>query len=83
MAQSVIVKKEEKISSVASSLPQDFTETQFIEAFIEKYPKEWERVQKVYRDHEIRTKPGKSHPMPEPKKYLINALKAWKKKCIK
>jgi hypothetical protein len=83
MAQSVIVKKEEKIGSVVSSLPVDFTEAQFIEAFIEKYPKEWERVQLVYREHELRTKPGKSHPMPEPRRYLINALKAWKKKNLK
>ena len=78
MAQSVLVKKEEKISIIVASLPIDFSESQFLEAFIEKYPKDWERIQKVYKEHELRTKPGKSHPMPEPKKYLINALKALK-----
>ncbi len=83
MAQSVIVKKEEKIASVISTLLPDFTEAQFIEAFIEKYPKEWDRVQKIYREHELRTKPGKSHPMPEPRKYLITALTIWKKKNTK
>lgn len=80
MAQSVIVKKEEKIGKVVALLPADFTDKQFIEAFIETFPKEWERVQKVYKDHERRTKPGKSHPMPEPIKYLSNALKSWQKK---
>jgi hypothetical protein len=80
MAQSVFVKKEEKIASVVSSLPADFSDSQFLDAFIEKYPKEWARVQNVYMDHELRTKPGKSHPMPEPNKYLISALKTWKKK---
>ena len=80
MAQSVIVKKDEKITTVIKSLPDGFSDFQFIEAFIQQYPKEWKRVQKVYDEHEARTKPGKSHPMLEPKKYLINALKIHKKK---
>ncbi|NDY73501.1 hypothetical protein DO021_17660 [Desulfobacter hydrogenophilus] len=80
MAQSVIVKKNEKIGQVISSLPVGFTNDQFIDAFIEKFPKEWERIKKVYADHERRTRPGKSHPMPEPKKYLVNSLTNWKKK---
>ncbi len=80
MAQSVIVKKEEKIPKVVSLLQAGFTDDQFVDAFIEEFPKEWERIQNVYRDHERRTKPGKSHPMPEPRKYLINALKNWKRK---
>ena len=82
MAQSVVVKKEEKIAEVVATLPPGFSETQFVGAFIEMYPKEWERIQKVYRDHERKTKPGKTHPMPEPNQYLINALKVWRvKKC--
>jgi hypothetical protein len=74
MAQSVIVKKEEKVSAVVSSLPSGFSSNEFVDAFIEMYPKEWERVQKIYGDHERRTKLGKMHPMPEPRQYLINAL---------
>lgn len=77
MAQSVIVKKEEKIAAVVASLPTRFSEGEFVDAFIGMYPKEWERVQKIYRDHARRTKPGKQHPMPEPIPYLINALKVW------
>ena len=80
MTQSVIVKKNKKIGQVVSSLTVGFTDDQFVDAFIEKFPKEWNRVKKVYSDHERRTKPGKSHPMPEPKKYLVNALTNWKKK---
>ena len=78
MSQRVLVKKEEKISIIVALLPVNFTESQFIDAFIEKYPKEWVRIQMVYKEHENRTKPNKSHPMPEPKKYLLNALKTWK-----
>lgn len=80
MAQSLIVKKEEKIAETVSSLQNGFSEAQFVDAFIERFPKECERIQEVYRDHERRTKPGKNHPMPEPRKYLVNALKTWKKK---
>lgn len=80
MAQSVIVKKDEKIGIVIYSLPVGFTDDQFVDAFIENFPKEWDRVKKVYADHERRTKPGKCHPMPEPKTYLVNALRNWKKK---
>ena len=76
MAQSVIVKKEEKISAVVATLLPGFSESQFVDAFIEMCPKDWARIQKIYREHESRTKPGKSHPMPEPRKYLINALSA-------
>lgn len=79
----VIVKKEEKISAVVASLETGFTETQFVEAFIQMHPKEWEHVQKVYRDHERKTKPGKTHPMPEPRQYLINALKVWRTQVVK
>jgi len=78
MAQSVIVKKEEKISAVVATLQPGSSESQFVDAFIEMNPKEWARIQEVYRVHESRTKPGKSHPMPEPRKYLINAFRAWR-----
>jgi len=80
MAQSVIVKKDEKIAEVASSLPPCFTDEQFISSFIETFPKDWARINKVYEDHERRTKSGKTHPMPHPKQYLINALKTWRNK---
>lgn len=80
MAQSVIVKKDEKIAKVISLLPDRFTENDFIALFQTQYPKEWKRIESVYKQHERKTKPGKKHPMPEPRRYLINALKVWKKK---
>ena len=80
MAQSVFLKKDVKISSVVDILPTDYSESQFVDAFFENYPKDWDRIQKVYRDHQRRTKPGKKHPMPKPKQYLTNALKTWKAK---
>jgi len=47
MAQSVILKKEEKMSAVVASLPPGFLESHFVDAFIEMYPKEWERIQNL------------------------------------
>lgn len=75
----VILKKDEKIQSVVEALSADYTQDEFIDRFIEMHPKDWERIQKNYRDHERRTKPGKSHPMPEPKQYLLNVLNVWLK----
>lgn len=57
----------------------DITEAEFIEIFKEDYPKDWDRINKVYEDEEKITKPGKSHPMPEPTKYLSNTYKLYKK----
>ncbi|HBA88534.1 MAG TPA: hypothetical protein DCZ75_11310 [Geobacter sp.] len=80
MAQSVIVKKEEKVAAVVASLPTGFSEAEFVDAFIKLYPNDWDRVQKAYRNHESRAKLGKTHPMPEPRPYLSNSLKIWRKK---
>lgn len=75
----VITKKDEKISAVANELGGHPEPEEFIEKFKELYPKDWARIEKSYRDHERRTKPGKSHPMPEPNQYLKNAFNAWLK----
>lgn len=76
---SVIVKKDEKISAVASSLGDSFSPDEFVSKFQQLYPKDWGKVEKSYRDHERKTKPGKTHPMPEPTQYLKNALNVWQK----
>jgi len=75
----VIVKKDEKLSVVASSLGDSFSPDEFVTKFQELYPKDWEKVEKTYRDHERKTKLGKTHPMPEPAQYLKNALNVWQK----
>jgi hypothetical protein len=73
----VITKKDEKISATASALKESFSPEEFVEKFKELHPKDWEKIEKNYRKHERDTKPGKSHPMPEPSQYIKNALNVW------
>lgn len=73
----VILKKDEKVASVAAELPDGFSQEDFATKFKEMYPKDWERIQKAYRDHERKTKPGKTHPMPAPEQYLKNCYNTW------
>lgn len=75
----VITKKNEKISAIASLLDNGYSEDEFVDKFKEQYPKDWDKIVKSYEEHERKTKPGKTHPMPEPKQYLKNALKVWLK----
>lgn len=70
----VITKKIEKVTAVVEALPSGFSQDDFIEKFKEMHPKDWERIQKNYRDHERKTKPGKTHPMPTPEQYLKNCF---------
>lgn len=77
---SVILKKREKIQTTCDSLQPGFTFEDFLEAFISLYPKDWEKLRKEYAIHESKTKPGKSHPMPEPVQYMKNALNVHQKK---
>lgn len=73
----VIAKKAEKVAAVVATLPVGYTFDDFLSAFKAHYPKEWARVQREYVKHEKKTKPGKSHPMPEPAQYLRNALNVY------
>jgi hypothetical protein len=57
---SVIPKKEFKIATVLSSLPVGCDFDSFFSEFKRVYPKDWERVNKRYQEHERLTKPGKS-----------------------
>lgn len=69
-----IAKKDEKVAAAAAALPIGFSQDQFAAKFKELYPRDWERIQKAYRDHERNTKLGKSHPMPTPEQYLKNCF---------
>ena len=51
--------------------------------FKEDYPDDWEKINKVWREHENRDKKGKGHPMPEPSQYMKNMYTVGKKKFIK
>jgi len=76
----IFLKKEEKIRATINSLDTNHSEDQFIEKFQELYPDDWQKIVKRYEAHERLTPEGKSHPMPPPKKYLINAYKIVRKK---
>ena len=77
MAQSVFTKKDQKIADIISRLPAEYSEDDFIKEFQEIYPKDWEKIEVRYQKHLRNHKPGKKIPMPEPRKYLSNALKVW------
>ncbi|MNB84299.1 hypothetical protein D3C76_852630 [compost metagenome] len=76
----VISKKEEKIKATCESLQPGFTFEEFLDAFTTLYPKDWDKVGREYAKHERKTKPGKSHPMPDPVQYMKNALNVHLKK---
>lgn len=82
MAQSVVVKKEEKVRNIFLEKGIDISEEEFIENFKSLHPKDWERIVSRYNKEKEKTKPGKKHPMPEPNKYLSNTYKVYKKKLL-
>ena len=80
MAQSVVVKRAEKAKAVFELMGKDCSEQAFKENFKELYPKDWQRIIKVYNDHEKKDTKGKGHPMPNPEKYLTEMYKTYSKK---
>lgn len=80
MAQSVVPSKDKKVQKVFEALGDGISEDSFKAKFKELFPKDWENIQRVYAKEERNTKPGKSHPMPEPEKYLSNMFKVFLKK---
>lgn len=73
----IIMKKEEKLPKIASVMDVGFTDNEYVEKFKVLYSKYWNNIVKRYNEHERLNKPGKSHPMPEPKKYLLNVSKRY------
>ena len=80
---SVIPKKEFKIAEVISSLPVDSDFDSFFSEFKRVYPKDWDRVNERYHEHERLTKPGKSHPMAHPLSYMRTAFTSFQRKLVK
>ena len=69
----LVTKKEEKFQSVIDSLPESYTENEFVDKFKVMYDKDWKKVVRLYEEHERKSeKQKKGHPMPEPKKYILN-----------
>ena len=83
MAQSVIVKKEEKVNSVFGAMQNIDDMNEFKQLFKSMYPKDWERVNQRYNQHERRDTKGKGHPMPEPEQYLANMFNVYRAKINK
>ena len=77
MAQSVIVKKEEKVNAVFEAMKNTEDMEEFKQLFKSMYPKDCERVKQRYNQHEQHNTTGKGHPMPEPEKYLANMFKVY------
>jgi hypothetical protein len=77
MVQSVVPQKDKKVTAAFAALGNNHNEKLFAEKFKELYPSDWERIKKVYVDHERKDKKGKGHPMPEPDKYLSNMYKVY------
>lgn len=67
----MITKANEKFAYVIDQLGDEYTRDEFIGAFIDTYPKDWEKVVKRWNNHQMKNK-GKKHPMAEPRKYLLN-----------
>ena len=80
MAQSVIPKKEQKVKAVFDAIQNLDDMAEFKAEFKRMFPNDWERVKKVYAEHERRDVKGKGHPMPEPEQYLNNMYKVYRKK---
>lgn len=73
-------KKEEKVNKIFSEPGVDCTFEEFSHKFKEEYPDDWERINKVYKQHEVRDKKGKGRPMPEPSQYMKNMYNVGKAK---
>jgi len=52
MAQSVVVKKEQKVSHIFDLIGIDCSFIEFAIKFKEEYPEDWGRINKVYLEHE-------------------------------
>jgi len=71
----IVLKKSEKLKAVGAALPAGSTASAFAAEFKKMYPKDWENIVHRYNQHQRQTKPGKTHPMAEPEKYLMNMVK--------
>ncbi|WP_204190118.1 hypothetical protein [Mammaliicoccus sciuri] len=80
MAQSVVIKKQEKVEKLFNYYGLNISLQEFKDYFKSDYPKDWERIQKRYKEQVLnpREKGKKEGPMPHPEKYLENMYKVSK-----
>lgn len=74
---SVILKVDEKVANVISLLPANYSDKEFLDKFIETYPRDYQKCWDRFNEEEAHTKPGKRHPMQHPDKHIKNALKSY------
>ena len=74
---SIIPKKEERLRRITSIMKIGFTDDEYVDTFKELYSRFCQRIVARYEQHERLTKAGKSHPMPYPKRYLLNVSKKY------
>jgi hypothetical protein len=79
----VVLKKAEKLKAVNEALPYGASFETIAAKCKEMYPDDWDRIVARYKKHERMTKPGKTHPMPEPETYLLNMVKTFKAAAAK
>lgn len=72
MAQSVVIKKKEKVNRILAELGTACTFEAFSVKFKEYYPEDWKRINQRYNQHEKMDSKGKGHPMPNPDRYMQN-----------
>jgi chloramphenicol O-acetyltransferase len=70
----VLHRKEEKIEVVLSKLPENYTDKQFVDTFIQLYSKEWGKIKANYIKQSQDKEPGTIITMPKPEIYLKNIL---------
>lgn len=74
----IFLKKDEKVIAVLLTLEADASGDEFVHKFKEMYPEDWAKVKKRYEAHERLTPEGKSHPMPKPHQYMLNASRKFR-----
>ncbi len=70
----VLHRKEEKIEVVLSKLPENYTDKEFVDTFIQLYSKEWGKIKANYIKQSQDKEPGTIINMPKPEIYLKNIL---------
>lgn len=75
----LITNKDKKLKKVFEVIGESRNVSEFKEIFKKLYEKDWNRIQKRFQEHEKLSK-GKSHPMPNPEKYLENTYNNYIKK---
>lgn len=79
----VLHRKEEKIEKVLSKLPENYTQEQFVETFIQLYSKDWGKIKAAYIKQTQDKEPGTVTTMPKPDVYLKSLLELYLKNLNK